>query len=112
MRTLITAIIIAAVAVVAAWFAPWWTAILVAAIVGFLSGLRPGNAFLAGFAGLGLMWLLVFLWRDIPNQQILSERMGRLFGLPSHFFFLLVTVLIGSLLGGLGSWSTALLRRR
>ena len=74
-------------------------------------GLTPGKAFLAGFMGIGLSWMTVFLWRDIPNQHILSERMGNLFGLPSHVLFLLVTVVIGALLGGLGSWSTALLRR-
>lgn len=112
MRLLLTALTIAAIAFLAEWFAPWWTAILVAAIAGYFSGLRPGRAFLAGFLGLGILWMTVFLWRDIPNDHILSERMGKLFSLPSYLFYLIVTVVVGALLGGLGSWSTALLRRR
>jgi hypothetical protein len=110
MRIFLTIVLIALLALLLEWFAPWWTALLVAAVIGFASGLRPGKAFLAGLLGIGILWLAVALFRDIPNQHILSQRMAMLFALPSFWLYIAVTAVFGGLLGGASAWSAALLR--
>jgi len=111
MRLLFTILIIAVAAGIAEWFAPWWTIAIVACIAGFVSRLSSGKAFLAGFCAIALLWLIFALWRDIPNQHILSARMAQLFKLPSYALFIAVTSLLGGLIGGLATWSGAHLKR-
>ena len=111
MRLLLTILIIAIFAGIAEWFAPWWTAAIVACVAGYASRLSTGKAFLAGFCGIALLWLVFALWRDIPNEHILSTRMAQLFKLPSHMLYLMVTALVGAIVGGLAGWSGSLIRQ-
>ena len=110
MRFLLTILTIAVAAAITEWFAPWWTAAIVAAIAGYVSSLSTGKAFLAGFCGIALLWLVFALWRDIPNNHILSTRMAQLFTLSSYVLYILVTGVIGGIVGGLSAWSGAHLR--
>lgn len=111
MRLLFTIFIIAVASAIAEWFAPWWIIAVVAVVAGFLSRLSTGKAFLAGFSGIALLWLVVALYRDLPNDHILSARMAQLFSLPSFGLFIAVIVLIGGIVGGLSAWSGAQIRR-
>jgi hypothetical protein len=108
MRFLITLLLIAALSAVAQLLLPWWTIAVIAFTVALFSGLRPGRAFGAGFFGISIFWLIAILLRDIPNDHILSARMAILFRVGSYPVFILVTVLVGGLLGGLAAWSGAL----
>jgi hypothetical protein len=96
----------------ATFFLPWWLIAVVAFLVALLSGLRPGKAFLAGFAGIALFWFVASLLRDIPNDHILSQRMAVLFfKKPSYFGFIGLSVFLGGLVGGMAGWTGALARR-
>lgn len=110
MRLLLTIIIIAVAAGIAEWYLPWWTAAVVAGIAGLLSGLRTGEAFLAGFWGVALMWLTFALWHDISNHHILSQKMAQLLHLPSYLLYIIVTFILGGIVGGLPAWAGAHLR--
>ncbi len=110
MRLLITTLLIAITAGIAEWFAPWWTVALVAGIAGYVSGLSSGRAFIAGSCGIALLWLSFTLYRDMPNDHILTTRMAQLFSLPSSVLFITVTALIGGIVGGLAAWGGAHLR--
>ncbi len=107
MKLLLSIILIALLAGMAEWLAPWWSLAVVAALVAFLLKLRPGKAFLAGLLGIGLLWLGVVLWRDIPNGHILSARLAKLFKLPGYALFIAVTAVLGGLIGGLSAWAGA-----
>lgn len=111
MRFLLTILLIAAGAALAEYFLPWWSLAVVAFLVALLIVLRPGKAFLAGFLAIALLWAGWALFRDLPNHQILSARMARLFGLPHSALYLVVTALVGGLVGGLAAWSGALVRQ-
>jgi len=111
MRLIISILLIAILAAFAEYFLPWWSAAIVCFIITLIVALRPGNAFLAGFIGIGIFWLIAALYHDIPNQHILSQRMAVLFKLPNYSLFILVTVLIGALVGGLAGWAGGLVRR-
>jgi hypothetical protein len=111
MRLIFSIICIALVAGIAEYFFPWWIAALVTFIIVFSIEIKPAKAFLAGFLGIFLLWLSISLYKDLPNEHILSQRMAVLFKLPHYGLFLLVAALIGGIVGGLSGWSGALVRR-
>ena len=105
-------ILIALIAAVAEYFLPWWTIAAVGFLVSLMIADKPGRSFLSGFIGIAVFWLVVVLYRDLPNEHILSGRMAALFKLPGYPLFALLTVLLGSIVGGLSSWAGSLLRAR
>jgi hypothetical protein len=109
MKLIVSVVLIAIIAGIAEWFAPWWSLAIVAAVVAIAMKLSPGKAFLAGFLGIAVLWLGVVLWRDIPNNHILSERLAKLFKVPSYTLFIVVTAVLGGLIGGLAALAGALL---
>jgi hypothetical protein len=110
MRTLIYIVSITVLTIIVGFLFPWWTIALVAIWIQLLLPLRPGKAFLCGFAGVFLAWSLVALYYDMNNGNILSERMAVLFGLMEGWLMPWVTGLIGGLVGGMSALTLALLR--
>ena len=89
-------------------FLPWW-------IIGFVSfsiaawQARSGtDAFRGGFIAIFLLWLTVSLWKSLPNQNILANRIGEMFMLPAGAFNWILMVSVTSFLGGLASGIAAL----
>ncbi len=112
MKLFLATILIALLSAVAEYFFPWWTMAVIAFLVCLLMELKPGKAFIAGFMGIALFWLIAVLLKDIPNNHILSRRMAALFHLPHFALFIVVTVFLGSLIGGLSGWSGGLFRNQ
>ncbi len=100
-------LIIAITSGILAMLVTWWIAAAVAFVVAIHMQLKAGKGFVAGFFGIALMWLAMVLVKDIPNQHILSARMAGLLGLPNYGLFILVTIVLGGLTGGLFGWSGA-----
>jgi hypothetical protein len=94
----------------AQWF-PWWSFLGVCLLLGVLLGRSRKHAFWSGFAAIGLLWGVSALVINIGNSAILSTRMAALFSLPSHWLMVLLTAILGALLGGLATWSGYALRR-
>ena len=106
MRFLLSTLLTALLAFAFTWWMPWWTVAVVAFIVALL--LRPRRAFWAGFLGIFLFWLVVGLVRDGPNEHILSTRMAGVLPLGGQWWaFLLVSAVVGGLVGGFAAWSGA-----
>ncbi len=110
--TILAIVSTAAGAGVLSMFPPWWSVAIAAAATTFLFRLSPGRAFLSGFCGVGLLWLVIALIKDIGNEHILSTHMAQLFSLPNYAAFIAVTVLIGGIVGGMSAWSASLLTSR
>ena len=110
MRFLLLVILIALLSAAAEVFLPWWGIAVVSFIVSLFVSLRPGKAFLAGFLGIALFWLTAACIHELTNDHILSAKMAALFHLPNYVIFILVTALIGGLVGGLSAWAGALIR--
>lgn len=111
MRFLIAVVLIALLSGCATWFFPWWTVSVVSFLVAILFGLKPGRAFLAGFAGVQSLWLFAALYIDELNRHILSVRMAELFHVRYYLVFILIASVVGGIAGGLGAWSGAALRK-
>lgn len=111
MRVLISILLIALLSVFAEEHWAWWSITIVAFALPLLLNLKPAAAFLAGFAGVGLFWAVTAIVKDNANHHILSQKMAALFHLPNYILFVLVTVLIGSLVGGLSGLTGSYVRR-
>lgn len=112
MRFLSTLICIIVLAAISTWFFPWWSIAVICAFAGFLGRLRPASAFLCGFLGIALMWVIAGLWRSAVNDYLLLGRMAGLFRLPAPWMYIAISILPGGLVGGLAALSGVLLRNR
>ena len=113
MKILVAIILTALLFFVSGLYLPWWSIAIAAFISVLLIPLASGRAFLAGFAGIFLLWFLLALWIDVKNQHILSKKIAEIFPLGgSSIAIILVTALIGALVGGLGALSGSYLRRK
>ena len=85
---------------------PWWTFVPIAALGGLLLTKRPGVAFVAGFLGTFLLWLVFTAYLHTQTDGLLSNRMAELLPLAgSGWLMVIVTSLLGGLLSGLAAWS-------
>ena len=90
---------------------PWYVALIVSFASAYLIAKSPGHAFLSGFAGLFLSWLVLALLKSIPNDNLLATRVAHVFHLPNWIVLLLVTAIIGGLVSGMAALSGILLRK-
>ena len=111
MRFLLATLLIALLSFIAGLFLPWWSIAIIAFLVALLLQQGIGRSFLAGFTGIFLLWALVAFWIDVKNESILSHKIAQLFPLGgSSFLLILITALIGALVGGFAAMAGSSLR--
>jgi len=93
------------------YFLPWWMISIVAFLAAFFIGKAPGRSFLSGFAAIFIFWTILALIKSLPNDNILAGRVAALFQLPGWILLLLVTALIGGLVGGMSAMSGVLVKK-
>ncbi len=94
-------------------FFDWWTVAIAPFLVALLWRQSPKRALGTGFLAIFLLWGAMALTKDIPNHHILSTRMGILIlktGAPA--LMILLSALLGGIIGGLSAWSGSLLARK
>lgn len=84
-------------------FLPWWSVLVPALVFGAWLFDRGLPAFLTGLSATGLAWFIQALYIHIANEAILSTRIADMIQVGSPWVLLLITFLIGGLLGGLGT---------
>lgn len=93
-------------------YMPWWSIALAAFIVAVVIPQKPGKSFLTGFIALFLLWGILALYIDAQNEHILSQRVAELIiKSKSSFVMILLTALIGALVGGFAALSGSYLRK-
>lgn len=111
-KFLVTLLLIALLSFTCGLYLPWWTIGPVAFIVSLLIPQKPLPSFLAGFLALFLLWGGLALQKDLPNESILSAKVASILPLGgSVTALLLVTALIGALVGGGGALTAAFLQK-
>ncbi len=87
-------------------FLPWWIiAPLAFGLALWKGGTSARQAFWSGFSAILILWAaaaLVIHWR---NEGILTGKIAALFSLPFPSLMILVTALVGGLVGGLAALS-------
>ena len=112
MRLLVAIILTALLSFVAGIYLPWWGIAIAAFISILVVPLRSGGqSFLAGFLGVFLLWALLAWWIDLKNEHVLSTKVAAIFPLGgSSLAIILITALIGALVGGFAAMSGSYLR--
>ncbi len=92
------------VVTIISYFVPiWYLYIPVLIGLSILFSKKETPAFLYGFISVFMVWFLMMLLIDVKNDALLSQKIAVLFKLPSKWLLILLTSIIGSILGGLAS---------
>lgn len=112
MKSIVSVILTALLSFAFGMYMPWWSIALAAFIVAVLIPQKPGKSFLTGFIALFLLWGILAFYIDAQNEHILSQRVAELIiKSKSSFVMILLTALIGALVGGFAALSGSYLRR-
>jgi hypothetical protein len=113
MKFIIVTLLIAMLSFCSGLFLPWWGFALAAFAVSALIPQRPADAFLSGFLALFLLWGGLAWFLDAANNSILSKKIAMILPLGgSSWLLILVTALVGALVGGGAALSAGYLRGR
>ena len=93
------------------FFLPWWFVAIEAFVPALFLGKTASRSFWAGFGAVFISWVALVLMKSIPNDNILASRVATLVQLPNWILLLLVTALIGGLVGGLSALSGFFVKR-
>lgn len=109
---MIQVLAIAILSLLAQLFLPWWSLAIVAFGVCFWRSNGAGRAFVHGFVGVALTWLIYALFIHISTDGIFTSRMGLLlFKTNGAVLPIVVTTFFGGLVGGLAGMSGYLVRQ-
>jgi len=103
MRLLLNSLLIPALAFGLEQFLPWWSIAVAALVVNALLHLPNGKAFLSGFIGIALWWGGYAFYIDQATDSILTEKVAALLGVGAPLVMVIVTALVGGLVGGLAA---------
>ena len=111
MRLVLALLLTATLSFLAGLRFEWWSIALVSFLVALLIPQKIGVAFLSGFLGIFILWAILAVWIDSKNGNLLSFKMAELFKLGgSSILLILVTALIGGLVGGFAAMAGSSLR--
>jgi hypothetical protein len=95
-------------------FLPWYYIAVAAFVGGYV--LKSKANFLAGFLAIATLWsLYAWLQTNAPTtfpSHDLAERVAHIFTLPRTEILILITGVIGGLVGGFAALTGALLKRK
>mgnify|MGYP006130694375 CR=1 FL=1 len=81
---------------------PWWAISITASMAGFLSK-KYLTAMLNGFICGAIPWSVAFMYKHYSGAEIIMLRVADMIGVQSWIALLLVTAIIGGVVGLLGS---------
>jgi hypothetical protein len=91
---------------------PWWVIAPICFVLAAGLGRTGGRSFLAGFAGVGLGWAAAAAWLNVGNDGLLAHRVAQLLPLGgSSWALVLVTAIVGGLVGGMAALAGCWLRQ-
>ncbi|MDN3581228.1 hypothetical protein [Mucilaginibacter flavus] len=93
------------------FFLPWWVVAIAAFLAAVFVGKTAGQAFVSGFGSVFIVWVVLALFKSIPNDHILAKKIAVLFQLPSWWLILIITGLVGGLVGGFSALSGLLVKK-
>ena len=89
---------------------PWWSIVVASFLISLIISTKGLSSFIAGFLGIAILWFFSATIIDIKTGSILTERIAAIFSLPNTWLLILITTLIGGLVGGFGALTGSYLR--
>lgn len=91
---------------------PWWSFALSSFVVALVVHQLPFKAFLSGFLGLFLLWIIYAWIKDTANAHLLSTKVAAILPLGGNYILLLLmTALIGGVISGFAALTGGYVRR-
>lgn len=103
MKLIIRLIVIGALTYFISPLTVWWAAMVIAFVVCYVSPSSGLNAFVAGFLGIGLVWMGHAWNLDVLNESSFSSTIAEVMQLNEPILLVFATGLIGGLGGGFAS---------
>lgn len=88
---------------IATLFLPWWTIVIICALVALILKFKIKSAFLTGFLGIFLLWLVQSFLLNSQNDGLLAAKVGQVLQGLQPILLMIITGLIGGIFGGLGA---------
>lgn len=112
MKFIVSVLLIAIISFVACIYLPWWSIALVAFFVIALIPQKPLYAFIAGFAAIFVLWIIIALITSNKNDNILAHKISMIIlKADSPVSLIFVTGLIGALVAGFAALAGSYLRK-
>ena len=102
---LVLFLLIALLSFILQFFLPWWIIAIVAFGAALWRATNGSTAFWSGFLAIMLVWLLMATFTHIRTDGILTERIAALFSLPASFLLIIITAIVGGIVGGMAALS-------
>ena len=93
------------------FFTPWWTIALVPFIVAAWRPKSSWKSFGISFLAIAILWFAYGLYLHIVSKGAMSNRIAEIFSLPNGILLLIVTAIVGGLVGGFAGLAGALTRQ-
>jgi hypothetical protein len=92
-------------------FAPWWSIVVIAAVVAMFFHYQNGVfSFLSAFLAVGLLWLSMAYWLNMKHPA-LTDKIGALLGGVGDNVLFLITALLGGLVAGMSALTSTMGRK-
>ncbi len=101
-------ILILFISLIAQFFLPWWVITPIAFALAAWNGQSEKKSFWNGFSAIFILWACMSLFRTLPNENLLANRVAQMLMLPDSDLNWLILVLITGVLGGLVAGTAAL----
>ncbi|QTE37317.1 hypothetical protein J3L18_30150 [Mucilaginibacter gossypii] len=93
------------------YFLPWWIVAVISFLTALFIGTTAKSSFWQAFIAVLMVWIVLALFKSIPNDHIMATRIAHLFHLPDWGYILALTGILGGLVGGMSALSGLLLKR-
>lgn len=104
MNLLMRILLIAGATVLGQIYLPWFIIVFVPFLIEAILGRGDSTKFFSGFYGVAIPWMALAGYIDFKSESILSVRILEMFSLPRYgFVMVIITGLLGGLMGGLSS---------
>jgi hypothetical protein len=93
-------------------FVPWWSIAIACFLVALFIPQKNWVSFVAGFVSLFLLWYGLSFWMSFQNGHLLANRISTLILKQENSFLLvLISALIGGIVGGFAALSGSLINK-
>lgn len=111
MKNIISLLVLAIACILIQSFTPWWSSLIIIGLFTAIMNTPPIKALLFGAIILFVIWFVYAFYLNHQNDGILSTRVGVLFQGLSGFNLVLITGILGAIIGGLSALTGSLFRR-
>jgi hypothetical protein len=113
MKFLVSILLVALFAFALGLYLPWWSIGIAAFVVIAFINQSSGKAFLTGFLGIFLLWLIISIAINTSNNGLLASKVAAILPLGgSAFLLILFTAFIGGLVGGMAALTASFLVKK